>query len=184
MDILSFTNPLAYALPLQSWGLQPSLTPALEVTWEDCAAEQKSQHASRHLFCWAQQRLPAGIKEKQGDGGSWGREKLFQPPPPHWNSQLSLVSKRLQHWKTTVRESVTFLALKMLVRTEERTGQTLSHGSPSPQSKGKWIQAGKSALQLPRIAEVSYLFATHSYRLYWWAVSCSEVPPCFKCMRF
>lgn len=134
---------------MQYWGLQPSLTPVLEVTWNNCG--------SRHLFCWAQQRLPAGIKEKQGDGGSWGREKFFQPPAPHWNPQLSLVSKILQHWNTIVRESVTFLALKMVVRSEETTEQTLSHGCPSPQSKARRIQAGKSALRLPRIAEVSYL---------------------------
>lgn len=121
----------------------------------------------------------------QGETRWWGKlRKRKTLPATSSTLKLSLVSKRLQHWKTTVRESVTFLALKMLVRTEERTGQTLSHGSPSPQSKGKWIQAGKSALQLPRIAEVSYLFATHLYRLYWWAVSCSEVPPCLKCMRF
>lgn len=136
MDILSFINPLVCALPLQYWGLQPSLTLVLEVSWENCAAEQEIHHGSRHLFCWAQQRLPAGIKEQQGDGGSWGRENFFQPPPPHWNPQLSLVSKILQHWNITVRESVTFLALKMLVRTEERTGQTLRYGSSSPQTRG------------------------------------------------
>lgn len=49
--------------------------------------------------------LPAGSKEKQGDGGSWGKDKILQLPPLHWNAPLHLVSEGLQHWNISVKKS-------------------------------------------------------------------------------
>ena len=128
-------------------------------------------------------RLPAGIQEKEGDVGSWGRDKLFQPPPPHWNPQLALVPERLQHWNTSVSKSVNYLAQKTLVRTEEWANPKLWL-STSPK-QDEVTTAWENSPSAPKDSRSkTAIYTTHLYRPYLWAASCLEVPTGLKCMRF